>query len=240
MIIVIAVIASFIPSLLMFMFLKNNRKDDIEYRKECNRLLGMGFGICALVMLFGAMLRIPWNMTGIGKKYPIIDRLFMCYVINAFCEELSKFLTGRKVINRNRAKVSKLDIISYFVIAAISFALLEDIIYAFGTSIGQIIVRGILMGHVPCQLLMGQLYGKAVAEDKSLFKVLALILPIIMHGTYNFLLTDGLPDWTAMVEIGLVVAETIYMIRMIFFIRKKRNDPEYCKPIFAENDEMPV
>ena len=96
------------------------------------------------------------------------------------------------------------------------------------------------MGHVPCQLLMGQLYGKVVAEDKPLFKGLALILPIIMHGTYNFLLTDGLPDWTAMVEVGLVVAETIYMIRMIFFIRKKRSDPEYCKPIFAENDDIPV
>ena len=227
-----ALIISFVPSILMFLFLRNNRKDDREYRRNCSRLLFKGLAICALVFLFDLLLEIPWGLTGIGEKHPMIDRLFTCFLVNAFVEEICKFLTARKTIRSDTDRVSRLDIISYMTIAAISFGLLEDVVYMFGTGIGQIIVRGVLMGHVPYAMVMGLFYGKAAAENKPVYKVLAILVPVLLHGTYNFCLTDGMPDITAFIVVTEVLAETVFMIFMIFFIKKKRNDPVYTCPVF--------
>ena len=162
----------------------------------------------------------------------LIDRLFTCFLVNAFVEEICKFLTARKTIRSDADRVSRLDIISYMTISAISFGLLEDVVYMFATSIGQIIVRGVLMGHVPYAMVMGLFYGKAAAENKPVYKVLAILVPVLLHGTYNFCLTDGMPDITAFIVVTEVLAETVFMIFMIFFIKKKRNDPVYTCPVF--------
>ena len=229
-----ALIISFIPSLLMFLFLRNNRKDDQEYRKNCTSLLGKGLLISLLIFLFDLVIKILWGLTGIGEKNIWIDRLFTCFIVNATIEELCKFLVARKYIREDLTKTSRLDIISFLTIAAISFGLLEDIVYIFSTNIGQIIVRGILMGHVPYELLMGLLYSKSVAEKRPVYKVLAFLIPIILHGSYNFLLSEGLPDWTAYVVVTEVILETVFMIYMIFFMKKKRNDPAYTYPVFSQ------
>ncbi|MBQ6560219.1 MAG: PrsW family intramembrane metalloprotease [Erysipelotrichaceae bacterium] len=234
---VLVLLLSFIPSILMFLFLRNNRKDDEVYRKDCNALLGKGLLICMIVFLGDLALKIPWNMTGIGEKYPLINEIFTCFIINALIEEGVKFLTANKSIKKDISKTSKLDVISYLVIAALSFGLLEDIAYVFSTNIGQIIVRGILMGHVPYAMLTGQLYGKGIAEKKKWFGVLGFILSVLLHGTYNFMLKDDLPDWSAFVVVTETALEFIYMICMIFFISKKRNDPDYNRPIFTGTEE---
>ena len=234
---IIVLLISFIPSLLMFLFLRNNRKEDEEYRKDCLRLLGKGFLITILVFLSDFVLKYLWFLTGIAKNHIWIDRLFTCFIINATVEEVCKFLVANKYIKKNKEKVSRLDIISFIAIAAISFGLLEDVVYVFTTNIGQIIVRGILMGHVPYALIMGLFYCKSIAENKPVYKILAFLVPILLHGSYNFLLSEGLPDWTAFIVVSEVIIETIFMIYMVFFIRKKRNDETYLCPIFNNDIE---
>ena len=236
LILILAVIASFIPSILLFLFLRNNRKDDEEYRKDCLKLLGQGFLVALLVFLFDLLIKIPWTLIGIGKKYPMIDRLFTCFIVNATVEEICKFLVANNTIKKNHAKASRLDIISFLTISAIGFGLVEDIVYVFTTNIGQIIVRGVQMGHVPYELIMGMLYTKAIVDKDDKFKVLAFVIPILLHGSYNFLLTPDLPDWTIPVTLLLVLGEFIYIIYMVFFIRKKRNDASYTSPIFPEEE----
>ena len=82
---------------------------------------------------------------------------------------------------------------------------------------------------------MAHFYSKAVEEKKTVYKVLAFLLPILLHGTYNFLLKDGLPEWTAMVELTLVAVETIgTYYTLFFFLRKKKDDPAYTRPIFTQ------
>ncbi len=233
---VLALVVSFIPSLLMFNFLRNNRKDDEEYRKDCLNLFGKGLAICALIVAFDAILKLLWHLTGIGEKSVLIDAIFTCFVVNATVEEMCKFWTARKFIYKNTAKTSRLDIISFLTIAAISFGLLEDIVYVFSTNIGQIIIRGVLMGHVPYELLMGQLYGKSIVEKKPVYKVLAFLIPILLHGSYNLMLREWMPEWSAFVVVTEVFLESIYLIYMIFFIRKKRNDPAYTCPVFVSEE----
>ncbi len=90
------------------------------------------------------------------------------------------------------------------------------------------------MGHVPYAMVTGIFYGKAIAEKKNGWKIPAFVIPILLHGTYNFMLHDNVPDWGAVIVITEVLLETVFMIYMIFFIRKKRRDPEYNRPVFTD------
>ena len=90
------------------------------------------------------------------------------------------------------------------------------------------------MGHVPYALFMGLLYSKSIVEKKPFLKVLAFVVPILLHGSYNFLLGDNLPEWSAFVVVTEVILETVFMFYMIFFMKKKRNDPAFTSPVFTE------
>ena len=229
-----ALVVSFVPSILFFLFLRNNHKEDPKYRKDCMWLLLMGFLICGAVLLLDFLTLIPWRLTGIGENYPIIGQLFKCFILNATVEELCKFLVARWFIRKNKATVSKLDILSYLIIAAISFGLVEDIVYALSTSPGQILVRGVLMGHVPYEMVMGLFYGEAIEENERSYMIPAFLLPILLHGTYNFCLTENPGNLAIAVVMTETAAEFIFMIIMIFFIRKRRKDPGFTCPVFPQ------
>ncbi|MBQ6125542.1 MAG: PrsW family intramembrane metalloprotease [Erysipelotrichaceae bacterium] len=236
---VLVLLASFIPSVLLFLFLRKN-KDDEDYRKTCDKLLWQGVLIALGVTLLDAAIVLLWSLTGLGGKNRIVDLLFKTFVVNATAEETVKFLYGRKYVRKDLAKVSRLDVITYMAIAAMGFGLFEDILYMFQTNIGQILVRGFLMGHVGYGMMMGRLYGKGMKEDKMIYKVLALLIPILMHGLYNFSLGEGLPDAFAFVVVTETFITTVFLIYMIFFIRKKRNDPEFTEPIYKKEETVIV
>ena len=237
LILVLALIVSFVPSVLMFLFLLNNRKDDEEYQKNCTKLFWKGVPISLLVCLMDLILTLVFSFSGLSEAPELLKDVFKCFVINATVEETCKFLVANKYIKADRERVSRLDVISYLTIAAISFGLVEDIVYMFSTNVGQIIVRGVLMGHVPYELFMGLFYGKGLAENNKGCKILAFVVPILFHGSYNLLLKESMPDWSAVVVITEVFIEVIFLVYMIFFIRKKRNDPQYTSPIFADAKE---
>ena len=229
---VLVLLASFIPSVLLFLFLRKN-KDDQEYRKTCDKLFWRGFLIAVGVTLLDAGVVLLWSMTGLGGKNAIVDLLFKTFIVNATVEETMKFLTGRKYVRKDLAKVSRLDVITYMAIAAMAFGLFEDILYMLQTNIGQILVRGFLMGHVGYGMMMGRLYGKGMKENKTVYKVLAVLVPILLHGLYNFSLGDGLPDVFAIIVVTETFITTVYLIYSIFFIRKKRQDPEFTEAIYG-------
>ena len=236
-IMVLVLLASFIPSVLLFLFLRKN-KDDGDYRKSCDKLLWQGVLITTAVGLADAAVVLLWRLTGIGEKNRIVDLLFRTFVVNATVEETMKFLTGKKFIKKDLAKVSRLDVIAYMAIAAMGFGLFEDIFYMFQTNIGQILVRGFLMGHVGYGMIMGRLYGKGMKEGKTLYKVLGILVPILLHGLYNFSLGEDLPEVFNFVVVTETFIVTAYLIYSIFFIRKKRNDPEFTDPIYPEKKAL--
>ena len=236
-IMVLVLLASFIPSILLFLFLRKNREDE-DYRKTCDKLFWQGILIATAVGLADAVVVLLWRLTGLAEKNRIVDLLFRTFIVNATVEEMMKFLTGRKFIKKDLARVSRLDVITYMAIAAMAFGLFEDILYMFQTNIGQILVRGFLMGHVGYGMIMGRLYGKGMKENRTVYKVLALLVPIFLHGLYNFSLGEGLPDVFAFIVVTETLLVTAYLIYSIFFIRKKKNDPEFTEPIYQKNEAL--
>ena len=231
---ILILLASFVPSVLMFFFLRKNRDDD-TYRKTCGRLLWKGVFCAAGVALACAVLQIGWNLTGIGKTYPLVNRLFNAFVLAAGVEESVKFLTARGEIKKAPA-LSRLDVISFFAITAMGFGLIEDVVYALETNMGQILVRGVLMAHVSYGLLMGLLFSKGMEKSRRGLKVLGLLIPVIFHGLYNFSLDEGLPEVFGFIAVSIAAASAVFLIVMIFFIRKKRKDPAFTEPIGTERE----
>ena len=92
--IILVLLASFIPSVLLFFFLRSNRKEDPEYKKECSKSLLRGVLCAAILVPINLVLQLLWRLTGIGKAYPLLDQLFSAFILAATVEEMLKFLTS--------------------------------------------------------------------------------------------------------------------------------------------------
>ncbi|MBO4360552.1 MAG: PrsW family intramembrane metalloprotease [Eubacteriaceae bacterium] len=231
-----SLLISMIPSLLIYFWFSRMYKGDKDHTKTCRKLFGKGvlcvFGVLGLDLIFS----ILWNKTGLSGKYEIIDNLFRCFIINAFVEELVKLLNARSVIKKRMDSVSWLSMTMYTSIVAIGFGLAEDVVYAFSTSPGQILIRGITAGHVAYALITGYFLGKGYKYGEKKYKVIGTVLPWLLHGLYNF----GLSENTALGEdlaavfgilsVLIAVGGAIFIIVMLLKIKKWKDDPVYTEP----------
>ena len=93
--VIFIVLLSFIPSILIYILLRNNRKDDPDYHKDCRKALFGGM-LCSFgVALFSLLMNILWNLSGIGKIIPVLNGIFYAFVLEATSEELMKYLTAQ-------------------------------------------------------------------------------------------------------------------------------------------------
>ena len=85
----------------------------------------------------------------------------------------------------------------YSVFVSLGFATLENIMYVFEGGIGTALLRAVLSvpGHVFFGVFMGYYYGLAkqasINGNQKLVKhnlYHSLLLPVLLHGTFNFLL----------------------------------------------------
>ena len=239
---VLALLASFIPSLLLFFYLRGNRGNDQDYRVNCRKCL-IGGALCSFgVVLSSAAANLLSFFLGFESSSPIIKEAIHSFILAALSEELMKMWQTNKAINRDRARVSKLDVVSYAAIAGLGFGMLEDVVFMFSTSPGQIIVRGITMNHAAFGMIMGLLLAKGLTSDNKVFSALALLAPTLIHGYYDFDL--GLNDlgyeWGGYGALIVTVLVVIFMIYMIFFyVRKGRKNEELTAPIFASESPEP-
>ncbi|MBR2780275.1 MAG: PrsW family intramembrane metalloprotease [Eubacteriaceae bacterium] len=231
-------IVSMIPSLLIYFWFAHMYKGDTEHTKTCRKLFWKGV-LCVLgIFALDLVLSLLWSMTGLSGKSELIDVLFKCFILNAFVEELVKLMNARSVIRKKSGAVSWLSMIMYTTIVAIGFALAEDVVYAFTTSPGQILVRGVTAGHVVYGLISGYFIGKAYKYGEKKYSFIGTIVPWLLHGMYNFGLDstkaglgEDLSTAFGMISVTIAAAGVIYIIVMLLKIRKYREDPVYTEPL---------
>ncbi|MBR3228410.1 MAG: PrsW family intramembrane metalloprotease [Erysipelotrichaceae bacterium] len=232
----IALLVSLVPSILLFLNLYNDRNKDEGYRSDCRGLFWSGLLSAVFVTVACLILDIAWSLIGIKTAHPLINQLFRAFIIAATVEECAKFVVVRPYFRKNRDTLTRLDVLTYLSISALSFGMLESVVYLFESNIGQILVKGFLLGHVGYGMIMGLLYGKGLAENKMIYKVLALLVPILLHGSYDFCLKDDVSDVLAVIVVTGTFLMTVFIIYMIFFIGKKRRDPAYNTPLMRGAD----
>ncbi len=164
-------------------------------------------GLLILLLCLGAVVCFP-----VAYIENVLDRLFaglipagrlLRFVDNfigvALIEETGKFAVTKLCTWKNRNFNFQFDAIVYAVTTSLGFAILENILYVAAGGLEVALLRGVLSvpGHAIFGLFMGVSYGVAkrcesrgdMAGKRRNLRF-AIITPTILHGIFDFCLTD--------------------------------------------------
>ena len=198
-------------------------------------------GLIIKLLVFGAIAVVPavlLELLGSVIVYGGIDEPSMVtrtqvfldnFVVVAVSEELCKFLFLKKITWKHPAFDYRFDAIVYSVSVSMGFAILENIMYVFEHGLSIALTRALISipGHACFAVTMGVFYGQATLNDRlerrrpmntDLF--MAVLLPVLMHGFFDFCLSIDSGLYTALFYVFIIVADII-CLRLIKNFSKK-------------------
>ena len=189
---ILMALAAVIPAI--WLLVKVYRLDKIEKEPKglIVRLIGMG-----MLATVGAILTETIGSALINES-TILGKFLMYFIVVALSEEGFKFLFLKRATWRNPDYNYQFDGIVYAVSVSLGFALLENLSYVFSYGFSVAVVRAVtaVPGHACFGVFMGVFYGIAKKYDNAgesgksvLFRVLSLIVPMLLHGTYDYIAT---------------------------------------------------
>lgn len=133
--------------------------------------------------------------------YPVTEGLeyagYTAFVVAGFTEEAMKFLAFYVFFWKERNFNEKFDGIVYAVYIALGFAGIENIMYVFSGGVGVGIVRALtaVPAHALFGIVMGYYFSLArfSINRRTLYLILAFVMPYLFHGIYDFLLMSNSP-----------------------------------------------
>ena len=225
------------PAIILMMYVYFRDK----YEKEPVRLILKG-------ILFGAIVIFPVGLienyiigfgTGLAK---IPKAAFDGFIVAGAIEETFKYLAVFILIWRNRNFNEKFDGIVYSVSVALGFAAIENLFYVFSNNSMQVgLLRAFtaVPGHAIFGIVMGFYLGLARFSLRSRGKwlLMALIVPWMFHGIYDFLIMSGHP-----LLILTFIPFLFFMYRTGLRRMKRLNEQSVFNPVninFTSNQENP-
>lgn len=204
-----------------------------RYEKEPPALLMRLFGFGAFSVLPAAALSymlfriVTFHLFPEGWLYLAVSN----YVAVALIEELVKFYVVIAVAWTHPAFNEPYDGIIYAVTASLGFAAVENILYVYQGGVGVAVGRMLLA--VPAHALFGSFMGYYISKarfahpgQRGGYLALALALPILLHGTYNFLLSTGRLEFAL-----LVVPLSYFMWRSALRQGNRASDNSPFRPL---------
>lgn len=222
---------SIIPSVLIFIWLKNRQKDNILYRKKCTYSFVSGLISVLPIIFLSAILFVLSRVLKaalLKNVNALAYQAIYTFIVLAFAEEIIKYLAFRFVLKKKTYAYSWADVTAFMVIIGTAFGLIEDVPYAIGASPIIMLVRGFTMGHIGYGFVMGWFYGKRLHTGKKRYGAIAILLPWLIHGLYDFSLSPELlevNDNFAIIGVSLALLDVVLLILMLrFFIRAKKQE----------------
>jgi len=178
-----------------------------KYEKEPMGLLMKALAVGAIITL--PILLIEIGLSEIVRFHDKIAAAFYDgFIVAAFTEELFKFLAFYYIIWRNRNFNELFDGIIYSVFISLGFAAVENFFYVFGSGGGVGVLRAFtaVPAHALFGITMGYYFGIArFSEDfASKYRWYALLIPIVLHGFYDFFLMSE-NGWLLLTFIPFIV-----------------------------------
>ena len=192
----ILIAAAVIPAVVLMV--KVYQSDRIE--KESSALLwslvraGVLSALLALVEEVIGQAVLNRFLPADDPRYDVI----MYFVVVAISEESSKYIFMKRESWNHPEYNCLYDGVMYAVFTSLGFALWENIQYVLSYGFGTALVRAVtaIPGHASFGVFMGVFYGLAKKYDYAgekgkslLMRVLAIIAPVLMHGSYDYLAT---------------------------------------------------
>ena len=216
-------IASITPVLifLYLIFKKDKNKEPIGLLAKC--FFG-GFLSIIIALIIG----VPMMKIGTAFQSPLFKSFYEAFFVAAIPEEFAKFIILYWIIWKSKFFDEHYDGIIYAVFVSLGFALVENILYVSGKGIGIAFIRAILAvpGHGLFAVAMGYFLSLAKFNKQTnvqKYLVLSLVVPMGLHGTYDFLLmyTSSLTKADAGFAVILLLIFTVFIIFLWRFGIKK-------------------
>jgi RsiW-degrading membrane proteinase PrsW (M82 family) len=204
-----------------------------KYEKEPLRLLVKAIvaGIVIVIPVIFVERLLMSQMPSIGK---VGEAAYRAFLVAASTEELFKFAAIYLLFWKSPSFNEKFDGIVYASFVSLGFAGVENVLYVMESGMQTALIRSLtaVPAHAIFGVTMGYYLGIArmYKELRSTYLARALLVPIVLHGIYDFIL---------MVEIGwLLIFFIPYVIALYFMAHKKMkvlSDASIFRPL--EEDE---
>ena len=221
-------IAAVIPAVILL--IKIYKADKLE--KEPKGLL-ISLAVLGVISTSIAMVLETIGTAVLGAVFTedtLIYNFFMYFIVVAVSEEGAKYALLKIRTWKSPKFNCRFDGVVYAVFVSLGFALWEYVGYvtAYGFSVAITRALTAVPGHACFGVFMGAWYGLAKAGENSgnlrlskHSRRLALIVPILLHGTYDFITT--LNGWFSLLFIVFVVLMFICSVAKV----KKLSENDY-------------
>lgn len=229
-----------LPPLILMIYVY--KKDKVE--KEPIRLI-------IKTLIFGVIAVLPTVLgeTVVGSileafVYPksLLGLILHNFIGIAIIEEFCKMQACKLSVWKNKEFNYTFDGVVYAVAAAIGFAALENLLYVYSYGFVNAIVRALtsIPGHTIFGIFMGINLGFAKLYEKhgdtrqaKRFKRRALIIPTILHGTYDFMCSSG--------SVILTLGFFVFIIALeIVAVRRLNGYERTDTPIFSDSNDIEI
>lgn len=213
-----------------------------KYEKEPVSMLLKAF--------FFGMLAIPMDIMVVGIINSLWEGEMVFY--SAFWEagipeELCKWMIFMMIIWKNRNFNEFFDGIVYATFISLGFACVENIMYVFGSesffgAVGVSMLRALL--SVPGHFLFGVLMGYYLAmakfskENKSKYMIFSLLMPMLAHGLFDYLLmlSSELGEESPFVSVVLFILFIYFDVKLWKLGLKRINQMQKASQIQHETE----
>ncbi len=221
-------LAAIIPA--VFLLVKIYKSDEME--KEPKGLI-VSLVILGIISTSIAVLLETVGSAVLGKIFEegsLLYRIFMYFGVVACSEEFSKYVLLKKRTWNSPHFNCRFDGVVYAASVSLGFALWENVGYvsAYGFSVALMRAVTAVPGHACFGVFMGAWYGLAKACENSgnyaagkHAKMMTLLTPILLHGTYDFIATSESTFFTLIffVFVALMYIYSVSKVKML-----SRND----------------
>jgi RsiW-degrading membrane proteinase PrsW (M82 family) len=222
---VLLAVASF-PALVILIYVYVKDRTEREPGGLLLKLLLGGF----LATAFAIVFEIIGEKILAGIEFASADQKnFIKYMfVVALSEEFFKYIVMRKVTWKNPNFNCSYDGVVYGVFTSLGFAILENVLYIINGGISTALVRAVtaIPGHASFGVFMGVFYAFAKRQkvrgnhaSSGIFEVLAVLLPMTVHGIYDYATTLS----SLWLFIAFIVVLFILSFIMIRYMAKNDN-----------------
>jgi len=181
-------ISSIAPALLiMFLIYKH----DLE--KEPIQMLVKAFFGGVLSIFIALAIALPLGLFESAFPSGILRAFYSAFFCAGIPEEFAKWLIFYWLIKKAPHFDQYYDGILYAIFISMGFALVENILYVMQGGLGVAVMRAVLSvpGHMLFVIPMGYYLSLSKFEagkEAANHRILSLVLPMLLHGTFDFIL----------------------------------------------------
>jgi Predicted membrane protein len=173
------------------------------------------------MFLLGVLIVVPIVVIQRGLQLWFGDHqpMLFSFVESAGIEEFLKWFVLYHMIYNHTEFDEPYDGIVYAASISLGFATLENVLYAIysPSTFGTLLMRALLpvSGHALFGVMMGYYVGKAkfaTASKRNIYLAISLGLPLLLHGTYDYIMISFKTNWIYVI-IPFMVALWVWGLR---------------------------